>query len=392
MREEDIRRLAQAILDYTGWLSTAENSRRLREGYRHILIEFLIFTFQKELAWKDMFLFDTLRAFRKYSNGLKGAGAALMSLSRYLFEKGRIPEPLKIPNHQTPLPDIYEQYLRYLEQEKAVCKTNVKSARRVLASFCAYLEHHIIAFGDLRIEHIDAFLADLTKPLSTTTRCHYRSKMQGFLKYLYDEKVLEKDLAHLLAGPPVVNQPKPPRFLRDDEIKRLFSSVTLDTPSGIRTYTMLMLAYSLGLRPCEIRQITLDDISFQRAELIIPIRKTRNPVIMPLSEKTLKAIALYVQKVRPETQYRELFLALVKPHRPLSTAVVIDRISRTMQDAGLSASAYSLRHSYAQRLLRIGMSIFDIKEMMGHKCIQSTQRYLYIDTETMRKVLLNETL
>jgi integrase/recombinase XerD len=392
MLDEDIKKLLQAILDYSAWLSTAENSKRRREHYTHVLIEFLIFTVHREIPWKDVFLLDTLRGFQKNSNGLQGAGSALMSLSRYLYEKGRIPEPLTIPNHQIPLPDIYEQYLLYLQEEKAACDGNIKTSRRVLASLHGYLEHHGIALGAIKIEYLDAFLAKLNKPLSTTTRRDYRRKIREFLKYLYDRKVLERELAHLVVGPPVFNQLKPPRFLRDDEIKKLFNSIPLDTNAHIRTYTMLMLAYSLGLRPGEIRQITLDDISFQKAELTIPIRKNKHPAVMPLPEKTLKAIVLYVQKVRPKTHYRELFLTLVKPYRPICTAIVPDCISKTMKAAGLSASAYSLRHSYAQRLLCMGHSIFDIKEMMGHKCIQSTQHYLHIDTEMMRKVLLNETL
>jgi len=51
-----------------------------------------------------------------------------------------------------------------------------------------------------------------------------------------------------------------------------------------------------------------------------------------------------------------------------------------------------LRHSYAQHLLHIGSTIYEIKEMMGHESIQSTQRYLHIHTEMMRKVLFDETL
>ena len=63
-----------------------------------------------------------------------------------------------------------------------------------------------------------------------------------------------------------------------------------------------------------------------------------------------------------------------------------------MKEAGLSSSAYWLRHTYAQSLLTIGRSIFEIKEMLGHQNIQSSQTYLHIDTQLMRKVLFDETL
>ena len=56
------------------------------------------------------------------------------------------------------------------------------------------------------------------------------------------------------------------------------------------------------------------------------------------------------------------------------------------------ATAYWLRHTYAQTLLSSKASIFEVKEMMGHQNIQSTHRYLHINTELMRKVLFNEEL
>ena len=62
------------------------------------------------------------------------------------------------------------------------------------------------------------------------------------------------------------------------------------------------------------------------------------------------------------------------------------------RSAGLNASAYWLRHTYAQNLLEAGASIFDIKEMLGHDKIESTKKYLCVHTQLMRKVLFDENL
>ena len=193
-------------------------------------------------------------------------------------------------------------------------------------------------------------------------------------------------------GPPQFAQSNPPKFLRRGEVERLFASLTVDSPTEIRTYAMVHLAYTLGLRPVEISKVTLDDISFQKAELTLRIRKTNNPAVLPVAETTLKAVAAYVLKARPASRYREVFLSAYKPHKPISPAVVIHYIAKAMGKAGLGATTYWLRHSYAQQLLHIGRSIYEIKEMMGHQSIQSTQRYLHIHTEMMRKVLFDETL
>ncbi len=300
--------------------------------------------------------------------------------------------PHLVQNHQIRLPDIYEKHLFCIREGQAISSKNAKATRRVLASFHLYLEQHQIALSGLKIEHIDAFQADFLKSFSIQTRTVYRGKLRKFLSYLFNEKITGKDLSYGVVSPRVFNQLRPPKFLRPKEIKRLFESLSLETPAQIRTYAMTVLAYSLGLRPDEISRITLDDISFQEREITISSRKNSNPVVLPIPHKTLKAIAVYVHKARPESDCRELFLTCDRAYRPMTPNLVGVHISKAMKEAGLSSSAYWLRHSYAQGLLVLGRSIYEIKEMLGHQNIRCTQRYLHIHIELMRKVLLDETL
>lgn len=292
---------------------------------------------------------------------------------------------------QSGLPDIYEQYFLYLAHTREISQSQITTAKRVLVSLHGYLESHKLRLSRLKIEHLDVFMGEF-KVAKTTLRI-YRSYVRGFLKYLYAErKIIKKDLAPLLIGPPLFAQKKPPKFLRPQEIQKLFSSLRLVTSVDIRTYAMIYLAYSLGLRPKEISRITLDHVSFTMGELTIKERKTTTPTILPLPKQTVKAIAAYVFKARPKTLHRHVFVTYCKPHSPVRPGTVACAIGKAMRKAGLSSTAYWLRHTYAQNLLGLGRTIYEIKEVMGHENIQCTQRYLYIDTERMRKVLFDETL
>ena len=286
------------------------------------------------------------------------------------------------------LPDIYKQYFLYLEHTREISRRQIIHIRRVLASLHGYLENHKLSLAALKIEHLDAFMGKF-KVAKATLRI-YRSLLRGFLKYLYEKEVIRQDLAPLLKGPPLFAHKKPPKFLRPQEVQKLFSSLKLETSVDIRTYALIHLAYSLGLRPIEISRLTLDHISFTMGELTIKERKTKKPTILPLPKQTVRAIAAYVFKARPKTDLRILFLT--HSGSPLRSERVAGTMKNAMEKAGLSSTAYWLRHTYAQNLLGMGRSIYEIKEMMGHQNIQSTQRYLHIDTERMRKVLFNETL
>jgi site-specific recombinase XerD len=388
----DSRMLMEAILDYMRWVKSVEAQRGGPSSIRYtrILTDFLFYVIHMGISWKDMFTPQTLEAFRVYS-GYKRAYRALKALSDYLFGHGRIDHPLQLSKIQSPLPDIYENYLRYHEQSQQVGASHIRQVRRVLVSFHQYLKGHDLMLAEINIQHLDAFMAAFK--VSKNTRRVYRYHLRGFLKYLYHEqRIIKRDLAPLLLGPPQFAQKKLPKFLRPTQVKKFFDCLELTTPTQKRTYAMVHLAYSLGLRPVEISRSTLDDICFNQGQLTLRQRKGCNPITLPVPENTIKAIGLYVAKARPQSPSRHLFLTHHFPYPPVSANTVVYYISRAMKQAGLPSSAYWLRHTYAQNLLHVGRSIYEVKEMMGHQNIQSTHRYLHINTELMRRVLFDEEL
>ncbi|MBW1854819.1 MAG: tyrosine-type recombinase/integrase, partial [Deltaproteobacteria bacterium] len=319
MADKDIEMLKQAIRDYLQWMKSMEYKRNTtRMHYTLVLSDFLVFIKRKNIAWDNIFTPDTLKDFRKCTT-INNSSDAIRALSLYLFDNGRISQPLRRPYYQIDLPDIYEQYLIYHEQSRQVPYSQIKGIRRVLASFHEYLERVNIELGAIKIEQIDAFMAQFHRRLAPGTCKTYRFHLRGFLKYLYQERrILKRDLAPLVVGAPLFAQAKPPKFLRPQELQKLFADLKLTTPTHIRTYAMVHLAYYMGLRPKEISRIKLNDISFKKKELTIGERKGNNPTILPVPEKTIKAIAAYLLNARPNSKYRHLFLSFQSPYRPIS--------------------------------------------------------------------------
>jgi site-specific recombinase XerD len=289
------------------------------------------------------------------------------------------------------LQKVYEAYLVYYRRTRQASDKKVEQIRRVLRPFERFLNKSGIKLAHLRIEHIDAFLAEFYVGFAPGTCRLYRSHLRGFLKYLYQERgILRKDLAPLVVGAPMFARAQPPKFLRAFEVKQLLASLDLSTHTKIRTRAMVHLAYFLGLRPREICRISMDDISFSQAELAVKIRKNENPIVLPLPDVLLKSIVAYVIGVRSKSKYRKLFLTSFAPYRPLTLSYISRCISDCVKAVNPSASPYWLRHTYAQNLLEAGASIFEIKQMLGHDSIEATRKYLQVHIELMRKVILDE--
>ncbi len=383
--------LKQSIEDYLKWMALNGYTQSTQRNYKYALDQFLSFIKHRRYSWDEVFAQDTIKDFKKIK-ALTNI-ASVTGLSRYLFKKEKIAKPIRIRKSQPPLSAIYEDYLLYQQKYHHAPDRIIGNSKRVIGAFDSYLRRHCIKLRALRIEHIDAFRAEFFKDFSDDTRHVYRSRIRRLLSYLFHERhILTRDLAPLVTGAPMFAQSKPPKFLRPDEVKKLFAGLKFSTASELRTSAMTHLAYMLGIRPCEIRLLTLDDIFFDKAEIYLRHRKNDRPAILPLPEQAMKVIAAYLVGGRAKSEHRSLFLTLHPPYRPLSPNVVGQCIGKCMQTAGVHGTAYWLRHTYAQNLLQAGLSIYEVKEMLGHTSIESTRKYLHIHIKLMQDVLFNEDL
>ena len=152
----------------------------------------------------------------------------------------------------------------------------------MLVAFDQYLQTHKIDLSSLKIEQVDAFLAEFLAPFAAESGRIYRGKLRGFLKYLYHERnIIKRDLASFVVSRREYAQAKPPNFLRPQEIRKLFAGLTIDTASDIQTHALVQLAYTMGLRPKEISRIRLDDISFSAQQLRCLIEKPQTRLNFP---------------------------------------------------------------------------------------------------------------
>jgi integrase/recombinase XerD len=389
--ESVIKVLDQAIEDYLQWMAENGYAKSTRKEYARELVGFKLFIKKQKCLWDEIFTQEMLRQFEKSERPYPVY--AVTGLSRYLFEQGKIARHLGMKYSSVQLPRIYEDYLIYHQKTRQASDRKLKHIKVVLIAFHNFLEKHHIQLHTLTIEKIDGFLSGFLAEYKENTCRAYRSHLRGFLRYLFHErKLLSTDLAPLIVGPPQFSKAKPPNFLRPHELKKLFASLKLSSAGDLRAYAMVHLAYTLGLRPCEISSICLDDIFFKDAQLCIRTRKNDKPVRLPVPEDTLKAMAAYLIGGRPKTMHRELFLTLHPPHRKLAQNTVTQHIKKCMHAVGMTYNAYCLRHTYAQNLLEAGVSIYEVKEMMGHDSIESTRKYLHVHIKLMREVLFDETL
>ena len=146
-----------------------------------------------------------------------------------------------------------------------------------------------------------------------------------------------------------------------------------------------------GLRPSEIAALRLDSIDWAAGTLRVEQRKTQSVLILPLAGRTLRLLRRYLQSGRSNSDLSHLFLRMRSPIKPLKHYGVIDVFAYRAEKSGLSlgrASSYSLRHAFAMRLLRRGVGVKAIGDLLGHRSLEATCAYLRADIDMLRTVAL----
>ena len=146
-----------------------------------------------------------------------------------------------------------------------------------------------------------------------------------------------------------------------------------------------------GLRACDVVALTLDDIHGRAGYISVRQSKTGKPVDLPLTDEVSDAIRYYLKHARRQGPHRQVFLRIRAPQGTLKSTAVIEAFQAWSRRSRLDIpykGVHCIRHSYALHLLRQGVSLKTIGDLLGHRSPESTTTYLRLATEDLRTVAL----
>ena len=153
------------------------------------------------------------------------------------------------------------------------------------------------------------------------------------------------------------------------------------------TKALVMLLLSTGIRRSEAVGITLDDLDLNNGQMLVRGKGSKERVV-PLNEAAVEAIRGYLAQ-RPATSAGHLFVS--REGQPLASRAVNRILSRLIRKAGLDGygiTPHKLRHTFATHLIRNGVDVRTVQELLGHSDLETTAKYLHSDTRTKHAAVL----
>jgi site-specific recombinase XerD len=279
-------------------------------------------------------------------------------------------------------------FLRWMQVHRGVVEST-------LTSYGSYIGDLVGFLGDDPQTYAARGLRDFVEK-----RCqHYRrnscrmvvAAVRMFLRYLAVEGECRPGLEHALTPLANWSQHSLPRGLTPEEIQRVLAMCP-STPRGRRDRAVLLLLIRFGLRAGEVSKLRFSDLCFKTATIRVSGKGGRE-VRLPLLQDVGDALLAYLRAGRPRVHSEFVFLRSVAPFTPFAMRQAgkgVGHIARAaLKRAGVhppTRGAHVFRHTAACQMLRQGVGLDAIAEVLRHRSVATTGIYAKVDLELLGQV------
>ena len=289
---------------------------------------------------------------------------------------------------------LKQDWISWLEKEKALSPLTVTVYNRVLTEFLVFLQDYkgeapesetlkALKAADFRAWMMD-LLSKKNQKKSSVSRAV--SVIRSFFFYLDQKKVLHNPIARNLRAPK--RDESLPRALSQEDMEHFLEGTPThkDPWVNMRDMALFTLLYGCGLRIHEALSLNIEDISDPHQKMLKVSGKGKKERMVPLLPAVMEKIHLYLD-ARPLRNEQSSPLFIGMHGKRLNVSVAEKSITDYRRVLGLpeTVTPHALRHSFATHLLEENGDLRTIQELLGHASLSTTQRYTKVNRKKLQE-------
>jgi integrase/recombinase XerD len=284
-------------------------------------------------------------------------------------------------------------FLTFLSVEKGASTNTVAAYRNDLQQLADFIGASANGNGWDGVDRsrVQDFILDLKQRGYTETSVARKvAATRSFYAFLSAEGIVPANPTEGLTSPRVGKTL--PKAISPNEVDELLEQPAMrNTPEAKRDRAMLELLYATGMRVTELVSLDITSVSAgDRNPYVRCMGKGAKERTIPIHDQAFEALRDYLEDGRP-------LLLRMKDEPALFLNRRGERLTRQgfwlilkgyAKAANLSAEVtpHTLRHSFATHMLRGGMPLRNVQEILGHANISTTQVYTHLTSEHVREV------
>lgn len=285
--------------------------------------------------------------------------------------------------------EVLKEHLSYLRYERNYSPNTISCKRNNIKLF----ERHLAAAlngKEPELEEVTtARVRAMVRHLSREHQCQsstigqFLRDLRVFFDFCVEEGYLDCNVVRRVKIPEADSVPR--ISLTVDELKKLFYTPDEADRNALRDRVMLKTLYYTGIRAGELAALKVSDVDLEKGILTVRHGKGDKERIIPIHSCLVECLRAYIKTLHPWQEY--LFASeWMKPFRNSHIAMIVKKYVRK---AGFSKeiSPHVLRHTCATHLVKAGVKLNEVSELLGHNDPTTTSYYTHYQLDDLKKLV-----
>jgi integrase/recombinase XerD len=306
-------------------------------------------------------------------------------LRNILFERNILVSPPLNPRGE-----LIKEFEGFLANERGISRPAIYSYARYADLFIGEVfDKRDLNWDNITSDCIYQFILRRSRQWSPGTNKFVVTGLRSFFRFLKMRGYCQIDLASGVPRVPLWKARNLPYYLDPGEVEKLLAAIDRATSRGKRNYAIVLVLARLGVRACELANLTLDDLDWTNGEIVFRGKGVRGKRL-PISKEIGDAMVQYIRVRQKNARSRKLFLRSFPPYDGITKSLIGIIVRDALSQAKIKAfkrGSHLLRHTAATQMLKSGASLPEIGTILGHASVQSTAIYAKVDFESLRPIV-----
>ena len=267
----------------------------------------------------------------------------------------------------------YLEFLRPMKSKRYI--TSIELSFNQFISFCSD-----IPLNQTTTQILDRFISTTFARTQRGAHQYYRTLKAAFNKAV-EWNYIETNLFTKVKFPRLTKVY--PVFITEDELLIILANTPYNYLEDIFT-----VAFYTGMRLGELINMKWNWVDFFKNQITVKcsdefITKSKKERVIPMSEKVMAVLTTRYQNSKH--QFNEVVFYR-QEGRMLHQETISKQFKDVVRKSNLNDKIHfhSLRHSFASLLVQRGVSLYVVKELLGHEDLATTQIYSHLQQQNLR--------
>lgn len=285
-----------------------------------------------------------------------------------------------------------DKFLEYLSCELNRSQKTVESYRDDLSRFEEFARNLSDSFSweTVDTDMVRGWMENMMERGNRSSTVSRRlSALKTFYRFALARGYVESDPVHRIQTPK--KEKLLPQFLKESEMDELLDKQAWgDSYKEVRARTIILTFYETGVRVSEL--VGLDDksVNFMARQIKI-LGKGNKERIVPFGDELYDTLQNYITLRDESVEAKSPALFLTADGKRISAASVRGMVKKYLSRVCSlkKKSPHVLRHTFATAMLNHDAGIEDLKKLLGHASVSTTEIYAHTTFEQLKRVYNN---